>query len=74
VAFTPAGTIEEAIELSKDSLRGSVMSDVMGVSGRERLLAIIGGESEPTGLAELARGGLRRKIPRLQQAARIFLT
>jgi len=47
----------------------SVMSDVMGVSGREMLRAIIRGESDATALAELARGRLRGKIPLLQQAA-----
>lgn len=47
----------------------SVMSDVMGVSGREMLRAIIQGESEATALAQLARGRLRGKIPLLQQAA-----
>jgi transposase len=47
----------------------SVMSDVMGVSGREMLRAIIQGESDPAKLAELARGRLRGKIPVLQQAA-----
>jgi transposase len=49
---------------------GSVMSNVMGVSGREMLRAIIGGETNPQTLAQLARGSLRRKIPRLEQAAR----
>jgi transposase len=47
----------------------SVMSDVMGVSGREMLRAIIRGENDPAKLAELARGRLRGKIPVLQQAA-----
>jgi transposase len=48
----------------------SVMSDVMGVSGREMLRAIIQGKTNPAELAELARGSLRGKIPLLQQAAR----
>lgn len=48
----------------------SVMSDVMGVSGREMLRAIIQGKTNPAELAELARGSLRGKIPQLQQAAR----
>ena len=47
----------------------SVMSDVMGVSGREILRAIVGGESDPAALAQLARKRLRGKIPILQQAA-----
>ena len=48
---------------------GSVMSNVMGVSGREMLRAIIGGESDPAKLAELARGRLRGKMAVLEQAA-----
>ena len=48
----------------------TVMSDVMGISGREMLRAIIQGKSDPAELAQLARGKLRGKIPLLQQAAR----
>jgi transposase len=47
----------------------SVMSAVMGVSGRQMLRAIIDGESNAQVLAQLARGRLRAKIPLLQQAA-----
>lgn len=39
----------------------SVASDVMGLSGRAMLRAMIEGESDPTKLAELARGRLRDK-------------
>ncbi len=46
----------------------SVMSNVMGVSGRELLRAIIQGESDAKVLAESARGRLRGKIPLLEQA------
>ncbi len=46
----------------------SVMSNVMGVSGREMLRAIIQGESDAKVLAESARGRLRGKIPLLEQA------
>jgi transposase len=48
---------------------GSVMSDVMGVSGRQMLRAIARGEFDAAVLAEMARGRLRGKIPVLQQAA-----
>src|SRR5215469_8141502 len=48
----------------------SVMSDVMGVSGREMLRAISQGETDPVVLAELSRGRLRGKIPVLQEAAK----
>lgn len=47
---------------------GSVVSDVVGVSGRQMLQAIIHGESDPEHLADLARRRLRGKIPQLQQA------
>ncbi len=47
----------------------SVMSDVMGVSGRAMLRAMVRGESDPEALAQLARKRLRGKIPVLQQAA-----
>src|SRR5215470_10281916 len=45
------------------------MADVMGVSGREMLRAIIQGQTDPAELAHLARGSLRGKLPLLQQAA-----
>lgn len=48
----------------------TVMSDVMGVSGREMLRAMIQGKRDPAELAELARGRLRGKLPLLEQAAR----
>jgi transposase len=47
----------------------SVMSDVMGVSGRAMLRAMVRGESDAETLAQLARKRLRGKIPLLQQAA-----
>jgi transposase len=47
---------------------GVVASDVVGVSGRAMLEAIIGGETDPAKLAELAKGTLRRKIPQLTLA------
>jgi transposase len=46
----------------------SVASDVLGVSGRAMIAALIGGESDPEQLAELARRRLRGKIPQLQRA------
>ena len=48
----------------------SVASDVLGVSGRAMLGALIAGERDPHVLAELAKGRLRRKIPALRQALR----
>jgi transposase len=48
----------------------SVASDVLGVSGRAMLAALIVGERDPDVLAELAKGRLRRKLPALRQALR----
>lgn len=48
----------------------SVASDVLGVSGRLMLRALLGGERDPEVLAELAKGMLRKKIPDLQRALR----
>jgi transposase len=46
----------------------SVVSDVMGVSARAMLAAIIKGEGEPAELAELAQGRMRRKREALTAA------
>jgi transposase len=48
----------------------SVAADVLGVSGRAMLAALVGGERDPQVLAELARGRLRAKLPQLRQALR----
>ena len=48
----------------------SVASDVLGVSGRAMLRALLGGERDPRALADLAKGSLRRKIPDLERALR----
>jgi transposase len=46
----------------------SVASDVLGVSGRAMLQALVAGTTDPTVLADLARGQLRRKLPALRAA------
>jgi transposase len=46
----------------------SVASDVLGVSGRAMLQALVGGTTDPATLADLARGQLRRKLPALRAA------
>jgi transposase len=46
----------------------SVATDVLGVSGRDMLAALLAGEADPEVLAELARGRLRAKLPALRQA------
>jgi transposase len=48
----------------------SVLSDVLGVSGRAILDALLEGAPDPVALAELARGRLRAKIPALREALR----
>jgi len=47
---------------------GSVASDVLGVSGREMVRALIRGNASPAEIADLARQKLRRKIPELTAA------
>jgi len=46
----------------------SVLTDVMGVSGRAMVRALVEGTTDPTVLADLARGKLRQKLPLLQRA------
>lgn len=48
----------------------TVVTDVMGVSGRSMLQALLEGTTDPTILADLARGRLRRKLPALREALR----
>jgi len=48
----------------------SVASNVLGVSGRAMLAALIDGERDPAVLAGLARGKLRAKLPDLREALR----
>ena len=56
-------TLEDAgVKLS------SVATDVMGVSGRDMMRALIAGSADPEALADLARGRLRAKLPALQKA------
>ena len=46
----------------------SVISDIHGMSGRDMLRAIIAGERDPKVLAEMARGRMRVKIRKLEEA------
>jgi transposase len=46
----------------------SVASDILGVSGRAMLTALVEGTTDPEVLAQLAIGRLRAKIPALRQA------
>ncbi|CCC42720.1 Transposase [Mycobacterium canettii CIPT 140060008] len=46
----------------------SVATDILGVSGRAMLAALIDGERDPAVLAEMAKARMRPKIPQLVQA------
>ena len=46
----------------------SVASDVLGVSGRAMLQALVDGTRDPALLADLAKGALRKKLPQLRAA------
>lgn len=46
----------------------AVISDVLGVSGRQMLEALIGGERNPEVLANMAKRRMRAKIPELNEA------
>jgi len=59
--------IQKVLETANIKL-ASVASDVVGVSGRLMLQALIEGKADASALAELARGTLRRKLPQLQEA------
>lgn len=48
----------------------SVASNVLGVSGRAMLRALVDGERDAGVLAELSKGTLRKKIPMLREALR----
>ena len=59
--------IQKVLETANIKL-GSVASDVLGVSGRKMIEALIAGEKDVEKLAELAKKRLRQKIPQLQRA------
>src|SRR5262249_11562992 len=46
----------------------AVASNVLGVSSRAMLTALLDGERDPDVMADLARGALRAKLPELRQA------
>jgi transposase len=46
----------------------SVATNILGVSGRAMLAALLAGTTDPQTLAELAQGRMRKKIPALEQA------
>ena len=62
-----ANRIQKVLEDANLKL-AAVASDVLGVSGRQMLEAIIDGEADPRRLADLAKRKLRRKQAELEQA------
>jgi transposase len=62
--------VQRLEKLLEDALikLSSVATDIMGVSGRAMIEALIAGERDPQVLAELARGRMRVKRPRLMRA------
>lgn len=62
-----ANRLQKTLEGANIKL-GSVATDVLGVSGRHMLAALVAGTSDPASLAELARGKLRDKLPLLERA------
>jgi transposase len=68
-----ANRIHKVLEDANIKL-GAVASDILGVSGRAILNAIVGGENDPKRLAGMAVGQLRKKIPDLEKALRGNLT
>lgn len=59
--------IQKVLEAANIKL-ATVATDIMGVSGRAMLKAIIAGEQQPEQMADLARGQLRNKHEQLTQA------
>jgi transposase len=64
---TLVNRVQKVLESANIKL-ASVATDVLGVSGRAMLRALIAGESEPAAMAELAKGRLRTKRDQLSQA------
>jgi transposase len=64
---TVVNRVQKVLEDANIKL-ASVATDVLGVSGRAMIRALIAGQTVADDLAELARARLRQKIPQLRQA------
>ncbi len=62
-----ANRLQKTLEGANIKL-AAVATDILGVSGRRMLDALVDGTTDAEALAELAKGALRRKLPQLQQA------
>jgi transposase len=72
---TVAGVHHRAIkELERAGIKlASILSDVLGASGRAMLKALAQGKASPAEMAALAKGALRRRMPELEQALSVQL-
>jgi transposase len=70
---TAANRIQKLLEDANIKLAG-VATDILGVSGRAMLEALIQGVDDPARLADMARGRMRSKIPALQLALEGYVT
>lgn len=59
--------VQKVLETANIKL-SSVATDVLGVSGRDMIEALVAGISDAETLADLARGRLRKKLPALREA------
>jgi len=59
--------VQKVLECANIKL-SSVVKDILGVSGRAMLEALVTGESDPETMAQLAKTRLRKKIPELEKA------
>ncbi len=62
-----ANRLQKVLETANIKL-AMVATNVLGVSGRQMLMALLDGEQDAEALAELARGRLREKLPLLRRA------
>src|SRR5215210_659983 len=62
-----ANRIQKTLEGANIKL-ASVASDILGLSGRHMLEALVAGRMTPAEMAQLARGRLKEKIPQLERA------
>jgi transposase len=62
-----ANRLQKTLEGANIKL-AAVATDILGVSGRQILEALVSGSTDAGAMADLAQGLLRKKIPQLQQA------
>jgi transposase len=62
-----ANRLQKTLEGANIKLAG-VATDILGKSGRAILAALVAGETDPAGMADLALGRLRAKLPQLERA------